>query len=219
MLKRLAVKVAEQIEGDNLFGKGIFNYLCADFTCQAVTNYVIIARKIFASGTTFRVKVASEYMNLATLVEKGRFLPEKRGLSDALPFLKEIRRTILSATEIDAPTDPTELTAVDINCNVRRGLDGRLEGVDRQEILTPMVSFESQYALNIVDAKTNERVYSHLFAQIGDSEDKNDFQWLPSSAVKELANKSEKFEAQVTLDSNFASVYLPSDYSRVLVRY
>jgi hypothetical protein len=115
--------------------------------------------------------------------------------------------------------DSTELTTVDINCTVKRGKDGRFEGVDKQEILNPIVTFESQYSLNIVDTKTNKRVYSHLFAEIGDTENKQDYQWLPSSAIKEVANKLDQFEAQVTLDSNFASIHLPSEFDRTLVNY
>jgi hypothetical protein len=52
----------------------------------------VIARKIFASGTIFRVKVDASYMNLASLVVKGKVLPDKKGLADALAFLKEIAR-------------------------------------------------------------------------------------------------------------------------------
>jgi hypothetical protein len=174
---------------------------------------VIITRKIFAKGTTFKVKVDASYMNVAALVVKGKILPEKKGLADALGFLKEIARKQLDEKNKDPGTssDPSELTTIDINCEVRRGKDGRLEGVEKQEILNPKVTFESQYALNIVDAKTNERVYSHLFAEIGDTENKQDYKWLPSCAIKELSNKSDQFEGQVTLDSNFACIHLPTE--------
>jgi hypothetical protein len=53
---------------------------------------VVVARKIFATGVTFKVKVDAVYMNLAALVVNDKVIPEKKGLVDALAFLKEIAR-------------------------------------------------------------------------------------------------------------------------------